>query len=80
MAGGQNPWYHFGVGAPPILVNFSGDWDVHWRYGILTPGHMTVKPLCIPPKIFSLLWLAVLVYSHDLERLLSSISGVLSEV
>ena len=22
---GQNQWYHFGVGAPPILVYFSGD-------------------------------------------------------
>ena len=33
---GQNQWYHFGVGAPPILVHFSGDWDVHWGYGILT--------------------------------------------
>ena len=31
-------WYHFGVGAPPILVYFSGDWDVHWGYGILTHG------------------------------------------
>ena len=30
MAVGQNQWYHFGVGAPPILVYFSGDWDVHW--------------------------------------------------
>ena len=30
---------HFGVGAPPILVYFSGDWDVHWGYGILTHGH-----------------------------------------
>ena len=29
---------HFGVGAPPILVYFSGDWDVHWGYGILTHG------------------------------------------
>ena len=29
MAVGQNQWYHFGVGAPPILVYFSGDWDVH---------------------------------------------------
>ena len=27
---------HFGVGAPPILVYFSGDWDVHWGYGLLT--------------------------------------------
>ena len=30
MAVGQNQWYHFGIGARPILVNFSGDWDVHW--------------------------------------------------
>ena len=28
--GCQNQWYHFGVGAPPILVYFSGDWDIHW--------------------------------------------------
>ena len=25
---GQNQWYHLGTGAPPILVYFSGDWDV----------------------------------------------------
>ena len=37
---GQSQWYHFGVGAPHILVYFSGDWDVHWGYGILTHGHM----------------------------------------
>ena len=29
MAVGQNQWHHFGVGAPPILVDFSADWDVH---------------------------------------------------
>ena len=40
MAVGQNQWYHFGVGAPPILVYFSGDWDVHWGYGILTHNQM----------------------------------------
>ena len=34
----QNQWYHFGVGAPPILLYFSGDWDV--GYGILTHGHV----------------------------------------
>ena len=28
---GQNQWYHFGVGAAPILVCFRGDWDVHWE-------------------------------------------------
>ena len=27
MAMVQNQWYHFGIGAPPILI---GDWDVHW--------------------------------------------------
>ena len=37
MAAGQNQWCHFGVGAPPILVYFSGDWDAHWGYGVLTP-------------------------------------------
>ena len=26
---GQNRWYPSGVGAPPILVDFSGDWHVH---------------------------------------------------
>ena len=40
MAVGQNQWYHFGVGAPPILVYFSGSWDVHWGYGLLAHGHM----------------------------------------
>ena len=40
MAVGQNQWYHFGVGAPPILVYFGVDWDVHWGYGILTHGHI----------------------------------------
>ena len=40
MAVGQNQWYHFGVGAPPMLVYFSGDWDVHWgTIWILTHGH-----------------------------------------
>ena len=38
MAVGQNQWHRFGAGAPPILVYFSGDWDVHWGYGILTQG------------------------------------------
>ena len=40
---GQNQWYHFGVGAPPIVVYFSGDWDVHWGYGLLTHGHVLGK-------------------------------------
>ena len=33
---------HFGLGAPPILVHFSGDWEVHWGYGILTHGHILI--------------------------------------
>ena len=36
MAVWQNQWCHFGEGA----VYFSGDWDVHWGYGILTHGHI----------------------------------------
>ena len=32
--------YHFGIGAPPILVYFNGDWDVHWGYGVLTNGQL----------------------------------------
>ena len=24
----QHQWYHSGIGAPPVLVFFSGDWDV----------------------------------------------------
>ena len=46
MAVGQNQWYHFGVGAPPSLVYFSEDWDVHWGYGILTHGHIPHYMFC----------------------------------
>ena len=42
MAVGQNQWCHFGVGAPPILAYFSGNWDVHWGYKILTHGHIVL--------------------------------------
>ena len=39
---GQNQWYHFGVGVPPILVYFGGHWDVHWGItGLLTHGHVS---------------------------------------
>ena len=41
MAVGQNQWLHVGVGAPPMLVYFSVDWDVHWGYGILTHSHVS---------------------------------------
>ena len=39
MTVGQNQWDPM-VGAPPILVYFSGDWDVHWAYGLLTHDQM----------------------------------------
>ena len=42
MAVGQNQWYHFGVGAPPIVVYFSGDWDVRWGYGLSSRGHIII--------------------------------------
>ena len=32
FAVGQNRWYHFAVGAEPILVYFNVDWDVHWGH------------------------------------------------
>ena len=34
------PFWGNRLGAPPILV-YSGDWDVHWGYWILTHGHVT---------------------------------------
>ena len=40
MAVGQHQWYTLGVGAPPILVYFSGDWD-DWGYGVLTHSHVS---------------------------------------
>ena len=50
MAAGQNQWDHFGVGAPPILVYFSGDWDVHCGLtGLLTHGQMDNQPCLKPP-------------------------------
>ena len=39
----QNQWYHFGVGAPPMFVYFSGHWDVHLGYDLAFdpwPGHV----------------------------------------
>ena len=47
MAVGQNQWYHFGVGAPPILVYFSGwigmftmaIWEFH------SPGKRRPRPM-----------------------------------
>ena len=33
------------VGAPPIIVYFSGDWDVHWEYDLdFAHGHMKENP------------------------------------
>ena len=39
---GSKPMVQFGVGAPPILVYFSGYWNVHWGHGILTHGHLSL--------------------------------------
>ena len=40
---------HFGVGAPPILVYFNGNWDNHWGHGIFDLWQFVVvfkvKPL-----------------------------------
>ena len=37
---GSKPMVPSWGGAPPILVYFSGDWDVRWRYGIMTHGQI----------------------------------------
>ena len=42
----------FGVGAPPILVSLSGDWDVHWGYGVLTHSQIGKFQRQCPPKGF----------------------------
>ena len=37
-ATGRTIWLWVKTGS--ILVYFSGDWDVHWGYGLLTHGHI----------------------------------------
>ena len=57
MAMVQNQWYHFGIDAPPNLVYFSGDWDVHWGYGVLTHGHILSAFLGLfPLELFPCTW------------------------
>ena len=56
MAVGQKQWYHFGVDTPPISVYFSGDWDVHWGYGLLTHGHMDSIQVCFKQEGASQVW------------------------
>ena len=43
--GCQNQWYQFGVGESTthFRTYFSGDWDVHWGYGILTHGLLGLR-------------------------------------
>ena len=59
----QNQWYHFGIGAPPILVFFSGDWDVHWGYLVLT--HDLESPVFFGTQILILICSGL---SHSLLR------------
>ena len=50
---------HFGAfGAPPILepILNSGDWDVHWGYGILTHGLVYTDSHSAELLILILLW------------------------
>ena len=48
---------HFGVGAPPLLVCFSGHWDVHWGFGILTHDHLSQRGT---PRILVLPYISIL--------------------
>ena len=74
MPVGQSHWCHFGVGAPPILVYLSGNWDVHWS---------TVSLLCFhggrgnqmerwTEASFWLFRMAILVQASRSKPLLSS--------
>ena len=56
MAVGQNQWQHFGVGefTTHVRTYFSGDWDVHWGYGILPLGQMRLEDVACP--ILCVLW------------------------
>ena len=43
---------HLGCGSTPMVpfccrctTHFSGDWDVHWQYGLLTHGHFRTSRL-----------------------------------
>ena len=57
------PFWGVAVNSPPIFrASFSGDWDVHWGYGILTHGQIgstgldkCLKPLTGTPICFSCL-------------------------
>ena len=42
---------HFGVGAPPVLVYFSGDFDVHGVYGILTMAKLQLGVVALTSTI-----------------------------
>ena len=59
MAVGQNQWYHFGVGAPPILVGigmFTGvrDFDPWSCLVTLTPELNDYKDVCV--CVFQFKW------------------------
>ena len=67
------PWWskpmvsHFGVGVftTHFRPYFSGDWDVHWGYGLLTHGHMDSAflgdglPMRRPQKETTTIWCVV---------------------
>ena len=45
---------HFGVGAPPIFVYFSGDWDVRWGYDLdVDPWPYNVLTLLFPDSLLA---------------------------
>ena len=54
MAGGSKPMVPFwGRCTTHFRTYFSGDWDVHWRYGILTHGGMAGILSGLDPGRFS---------------------------
>ena len=44
------PFWLAGEFTTDLRTYFSGDWDVHWGYGILTHGHLSPPLFCTKAK------------------------------
>ena len=68
---------HFGVGefATHFRTYFSGDWDVHWGYGLLTHGHVFF-PLFFPVCEVAPGWL-VCFGAHPLSSICLSLTIII---
>ena len=68
LAVGENQWYHFGVGVPPILAYFSGDWDVHFLVRDFDPWSTESAPKIDAPPVPRLWLRAAVLRCESLAR------------